>query len=1091
MRWNDGYWRSDFVPHRSGNYYGCNDTSTPNLESCSSVLQDDRRFTYKGTTFTVTQLHIHEAPGGTTLTVGISPNFPAGAGALRISARRDVNPHVDLSFTSDGSTSNFQWTNVTGLDWGRDRRFRPPLRFAKLLFFPKVSLSVSPNPAQEGEGWEEATVTATLDSPWNAGAGVVFRLTGTNGTAEDGDWGFSNPNIHIPRASYTGTTRILIPHDDDDEDETLTVALPNTLPCAGRFPKSCLRAGDTTSVQVTIDDDEAVQGLGAPEAPTVSLSAAPNPVAEGSQVMVTVKLSSVLSSAVTIPLTVTRGTSEEGDHGTLTSITIPAGGLSASGAIATNNDADADDETFTVELDAYNLPSEVAAAIPPPITVTITDDASGQQTSGTLMERCASYLPANAVSVSEVKGWRDAHSDAAHVLRWNRVLKALGEDVGAGVSAMTVAESKANESRFMRSRWARVTATLEAIQTCLAGGNGDPTVSLSAAPNPVAEGSGVRVTATLSSTLSSNVTVPLSLSHGTAEDGDYGSLSSITVLAGFSSATGTITTTDDGDADDETFTVALGTLPSGLAAGSPSTVTVTITDDDVVSGQGGPGSGGGKYAALIAKMYEWRNDPQWVHQKEHTDRWDRALLAFGETVADSSLTAMRAAEAQGYADRGWERWVEVAAAMWEIEGGRPAPVPVVTVSAGDAVTEGTAASFTLTAAPAPVADLAVTVTVSQQGAVADASALGERTVTIPAGTASAHFTVATVDDDADEADGYIGATLAAGDGYTVGDTKRASVKVADDEENNPGIVTKRGIARETDDAVVFSVRLDRQASHTVTVDYATADGAGVWAGSGTATAGTDYTATSGTLTFAAGETRKSVSVPILDDVIDEGTEYFLLRFSNAQGATLDDREVEGLIRNTDLIPGALLGRFGRATAEQVVTHIEERMAAPRQRGFRARFAGRELRSGQERDFALGFLTQFAQPMGMGSHAGAAPMGVGSHAAPLGMGPHAGGARRLRRERGRHDGHGRRGRRDRHDGHGRRRWRDGHEQYGRHAGCDGRLRAGGRRARRRPAGVDGDGRRPVLQLRVRAEPREPRRDAVGVEPQLPVLLQRPR
>ena len=44
------------------------------------------------------------------------------------------------------------------------------------------------------------------------------------------------------------------------------------------------------------------------------------------------------------------------------------------------------------------------------------------------------------------------------------------------------------------------------------------------------------------------------------------------------------------------------------------------------------------------------------------------------------------------------------------------------------------------------------------------------------------------------------------------------------------------------------------ASHTVTVDYATADGAGVWAGSGTATAGTDYTATSGTLTFAAGET---------------------------------------------------------------------------------------------------------------------------------------------------------------------------------------------------------------------------------------------
>ena len=46
------------------------------------------------------------------------------------------------------------------------------------------------------------------------------------------------------------------------------------------------------------------------------------------------------------------------------------------------------------------------------------------------------------------------------------------------------------------------------------------------------------------------------------------------------------------------------------------------------------------------------------------------------------------------------------------------------------------------------------------------------------------------------------------------------------------------------------------------------------------------------------------------------------------------------------MPGALLARFGRAKAEQVVTHIEEWMAAPPQRGFRARFAGRELRPGQ-------------------------------------------------------------------------------------------------------------------------------------------------
>ena len=54
---------------------------------------------------------------------------------------------------------------------------------------------------------------------------------------------------------------------------------------------------------------------------------------------------------------------------------------------------------------------------------------------------------------------------------------------------------------------------------------------------------------------------------------------------------------------------------------------------------------------------------------------------------------------------------------------------------------------------------------------------------------------------------------------------------------------------------------------------------------------------------------------------------------------------------------ALLARFGRATAEQVVTHIEERMAAPPRRGFRVRFAGLELRSGQARDFALRLVSQ--------------------------------------------------------------------------------------------------------------------------------------
>ena len=76
---------------------------------------------------------------------------------------------------------------------------------------------------------------------------------------------------------------------------------------------------------------------------------------------------------------------------------------------------------------------------------------------------------------------------------------------------------------------------------------------------------------------------------------------------------------------------------------------------------------GSNHAALIAQMYQWRNDPCCVSNKAHTDRWDRALLVFGETVADTTLTAMTSSEAQGYADRGWNRWVEVAKALKELE----------------------------------------------------------------------------------------------------------------------------------------------------------------------------------------------------------------------------------------------------------------------------------------------------------------------------------------------------------------------------------------------------------------------------------------
>ena len=183
--------------------------------------------------------------------------------------------------------------------------------------------------------------------------------------------------------------------------------------------------------------------------------------------------------------------------------------------------------------------------------------------------------------------------------------------------------------------------------------------------------------------------------------------------------------------------------------------------------------------------------------------------------------------------------------------------------------------------------------------------------------------------------------------------------------------------------LAFAVTLSRAATSAFGVDYATADGS--------ALAGEDYTAASGTLSFQAGESSATIKVVVLDDAHDEGEETLTLRLSNSTAGRLTDGEATGTIVNADLMPAALLARFGRATAEQVVDQVEERMAAPRQGGFRARLAGREYRPGMEGDFARGFLSAFALT-GTGA-AGAAPAGGATlgGAATTAASPHLAGA----------------------------------------------------------------------------------------------------
>ena len=125
----------------------------------------------------------------------------------------------------------------------------------------------------------------------------------------------------------------------------------------------------------------------------------------------------------------------------------------------------------------------------------------------------------------------------------------------------------------------------------------------------------------------------------------------------------------------------------------------------------------------------------------------------------------------------------------------------------------------------------------------------------------------------------------------------------------------------------FEIRLNRapvRADGTVSVDWTTRDG--------TATAGADYSADSGTLTFATGERTKTVRITVLDDAHDDDGETLDLVLSNATGASMNDSTATGTIHNADPLPQAWLGRFGRSLSTQVLGGIRERREIARAPG---------------------------------------------------------------------------------------------------------------------------------------------------------------
>ena len=308
------------------------------------------------------------------------------------------------------------------------------------------------------------------------------------------------------------------------------------------------------------------------------------------------------------------------------------------------------------------------------------------------------------------------------------------------------------------------------------------------------------------------------------QTGDFGvSPGSRTVTIG-TSGTGTftvVTVNDSAGEADGSVTAALGAGSGYTVSSTAGTATVAVADDDEavrvadrcvgalsgdgsVSGVWAAGCGSSARAGRLARFFSFSLDSPsrvTVDLKSLADTY--LYLRRGVGQRSGAAVASDDDGGDGYNSRisrqlgAGEYTIEATTYHSSTGGSFTLRVdgigtqtvvprdPVVSIAAGVGVTEGSDATFTVTADPAPSAGLDVTVAVTAAGDFGVTP--GSHTVTVPA-SGSATLSVATVGDSVDEPDGSVTATLSAGTGYTVSTTVgTASVAVADDDVAVPSV----------------------------------------------------------------------------------------------------------------------------------------------------------------------------------------------------------------------------------------------------------------------------------------------------------------
>ncbi len=465
-----------------------------------------------------------------------------------------------------------------------------------------------------------------------------------------------------------------------------------------------------------------------------------------------------------------------------------------------------------------------------------------------------------------------------------------------------------------------------------------PNISFTSATYSVAEGTpSATIEAVLSGTSTVTVSIGYSTSNGTATGGiDYGTSSgTLTFTAGDTSETFTVSINDDAFVElDETVNLALSN-PVNAALSGTSTATLTITSEDVSSvflATDSYGVSEDSSSVNIAVMISPTGHPAPITVNYATSDGsalagvdyiatsgtltfgpDDFLESFSVSTIDDGIAEANETISLILSDPNNANLVSPGTATLTIYDD---DAPDITFSSNSYTIAENVASGTATVAVVLSGTSTQTIVVNY--ATSDGTATGgtdyttvSGTLSFASGDTSKTFSIPIHDDGFAEGSETIDLQLSNATNANLGTPDTATLTIVDDDAPDVALSSASyNVAEGTPTATIEAI-LSGTSAATITVNYATSND--------TAVAGSDYTATSGTLSFAAGDASETFTIPIIDDITVEADETVLLTLSNPIDANLGTPNSATLTITSSDVPEVAFSSDAYSVAENIAS----------------------------------------------------------------------------------------------------------------------------------------------------------------------------